>query len=366
MSGTAATIRRSAQMAAALAPLVPEIATMGSDQNRRERVGLHLRRTADDVGGLFPWIADLIAELPALSGPAVARGVRRELDSFQRGAFFSSDPIEGGEGARRIVLQVDPGLLAVDLGLLGRTVRLLGPLTGRLSPALLNGGIEVIRDQVMHESLLEEELAWRERVHGLSSLIEFTKVDRVGDSVVEILPPSFADPPSRTVDVLRVLVEAWLDGIQTLRLALPDVSWANCRVGITDGRTAVRRLAGAALTSSQQRAALGTMATARCIGSAVEAVSSLLAEELGATADAVAPVASAIVGFTHRPEGQIQPGSRVLLRELDRAVRSSRRSPRLTRGLFLIVRQLALFRAMADEVGVDGSIFATADNGQSG
>lgn len=352
-----AKVSRGTRVTASLTALLPEVVASGSDSARRVLLGQRLRRVTDDLDGIFPWIADELANIPVLAGPAISSGLRSSNPPSSLGPFFRSVPLRGNGGWCLVSPAAAPATIDMDLGLLRPVVRLLRALTGPLCLGTTDSVLELVAEQVRAESSLPEELIQRRHlVRSCSTFVRCTPLTQFRDGrYVEFVPVTFAAPPVESVAGLKCLVAAWQDTV-SLGIALPRMDWVNCRLGDTPQSVVIRHVAGAAPVTDYHRTLvkeLGNVVHASEFGSGP--LAEALARELGARSASVRELSLSIASVV-LPAGDAQAlGPLRFLRALDQTIRNSDATPRLTRGFFLIVRQLLAFRAMSDALGGAGS-----------
>jgi hypothetical protein len=344
-------LRRSAVVTTAVAQIVAEIARMGADPARREIVGRQIGSRAEALGGVFPWIADLLADLPVLAGHSIAAGVRSGQLKNGLTSFVTTQRRRDGS----VLLRIDPDaiLIDTDVRLLGMMANLLRPFTGHLSPELVTTALAVVSEQVRLEASLDDERGVRSSFNPPSELI-CSIVEHTSDGLREQLPERCSELVANKAG-LYDLAQAWTAAVCSAGVILPSLSWRTwCRSG--DGRLVVRSVAGASPALDYHRAMVDALSSG-ADDAADHAIREAVVIELGAREDspAVAKIAKTLTSFVDPVAGPPSLGPLGLLRMMDEATQSSPRPARLSRGFFLLTRQLAVLRFMADEVGIDGS-----------
>lgn len=352
-----AVVRRGARIAVALTPLVAELLATGADSVRRERLGTRLRTTSEDLGGVFPWFARLLAEAPAVAGPALARGIGTVSAPERRGPFHRLIPFDRSPGTYEINSGGDPAVVETDLRTLRIILRVLAPLTGRLSPALVDASVALVAEQVAAEASVEEEERHRARLRP-SEVVVATTMTRRASRVVEIVPAPFHEPPTRDEPTLQAILAAWCALVSDAELLVPAITWDNCRRVDGDGPVVVQRLAGAVHAPVAHRHVIALLDGGAPPDEARHAFARLLADEFGAPEHAVGPLVDTVTALAYGERQAGMLGPLALLRELDAVMRASPSAPQLTRPTFLLVRQLAAFCTMADDVGSGTRLFA--------
>jgi len=339
--------RRAPQVTRHLAPLVPRIVAMGGDGEKRHAVGRHLRRTAERLQGIYPWLAELIGDVPMMTGADLARGIR-QADPARPGPFVVATSDDGGE-----VLRPASGVssLAADLNLASVLLSTIRPFTGALSPAIARALIEVVREQVDQESSLAEEARWRSEIAGLGGTVAAVPLARRGpDRWWQ--PGTQSDPPHPSPATYEALVGVWLGLVGEHAFVANRLTWENVSAG-EGGWTITGRLAGSATARPATQQAVAALVTAA--GSAPPELLRLLADDLGVDVEGVRPLAETVFSFVEPGDRDDVLGPRAALRALDAAARQGR-PPQVHRDTFLVIRQLALLRSMTDAAGRSGHL----------
>lgn len=341
---------RASQVTLHLAPLVPRIVAMGGDGEQRRAVGRQLRRTADRLQGIYPWLAELIGDVSMMSGVELASGIRR-TDPTGHGPFVDS-ALDGDGQVLRPAQSVS--FLSADVNLASVLMSTIRPFTGVISPPVARALIDVVREQVGLESSLEAEAHWRTRIAALDGPVTaIPLIRREGDRWWHPGPPTDALRPSPSTH--ESLIVLWRRLVGEHAILLNRLTWENVR--LTDGRwTITGRLAGSApVRPITQRAIAGLVAAS---GGSPPELHRLLAHDLGADLDSLGPLVETVFSFVEPLGRDGVLGPRAALRALDSAPQRGR-APRVQRDTFLLIRQLALFRSMAVEAGRTGHLFRT-------
>lgn len=356
-SSSIQTVRRGLTVTTTVVPIIADVTRMGSDRERRERVGRLLRDRAVRLGGVFPWIADVLGDLPALAGPDVARGARAGRAGDTLNAFIAVEPQSDGTSLLRAM--DTPRLLELDLGLLGTLIHLLRPLTGTLSSKLSNAVLDGIAEQARLEADLEQELKLRSELGELTR-ISLSRLERSQAGLRE-RPSLVAERIcSPTISDLEAMAQAWASAVIESAVILPTLSWRTWWA-LPDDCFLVRSVAGATVAMPHHQDVVAAL-TFGSADDARDALAGAVATELGADrqSEHVEHIVDALLAFVDATEGPPRLGPLGVLRAMDRAARSSSQPAQVTRGFMLITRQLAAARTMADELGLLSSPFRRA------
>lgn len=356
-------LSRGVRTMAVMVPLLSEAGIMGRDADKRERVGRHLRAACDTLGGAFPWLVTLISDVPAIGGSALARGARPDSESACGGPFFTCQPLQSNEGVWEISPKSSHDQIETDLQLMRMALPVVQPFLGSLSSELASAALGILCEQVRAESSLAEELSQRSSLSGRLPEVVFTELSCTdGTRWVEQVPANLASSLDRSRAALGTFVHVWHECVVNLGVALPDASWHNWRLlEEVKGHVLVRRAGGAATVPPPQREFVAQAAHAiepsdMLTGPLLQ----VLSDELGVDGRKLEWIAHRIAALIF---GDKEPslGVRWHLRQLERVTKDSQRQAALSRSFFVILRQLGVFRGMADQLGLNGSFFKAGD-----
>jgi hypothetical protein len=351
-----AVVKRGAQVAATLGPLVPAAVSMGAEPGRRHDVGERFGRSALALGGAFPWIAAMLAEIPTLGGREFSNGVAAATKrEGRRDTFFETEVVEHGRAM--FLSQRAATLVAADLSVSELVLRMLSPFVGALSDHLVRALTDLLTRQLDAETSISEEISWRARV-GTSGAVRAIAI-APGSSRARLVERVSTPYPARLLDAaaddLRPayshLISWWADA-GTASAFLPSaLSWRNVHVG-ADGELVIRRLAGSVeLDAAHQEVVEALVAGSDPKGSVLQ----MIVAELGCTPERGRPFEELIKHLAW--ENTPHPGARQMLSSLDRAVSDDAGPSRISAQSFVLIRQLLLFRTMADDIGLEAPPF---------
>jgi hypothetical protein len=349
---------RSTEISRWLAPLVPQMVTMGSDPDRRQQFGASFGKACLRLGGIYPWLAEVLADVPILAGPNIAAGLRESpRDPF--GPFAVTTPQAGGHSIRA---NGNEARIGVDLDLLHALLRLVSPVMGALHSRTSKAILEVLANELERESSLIEEARQREALGNLdpASVVtialtpegqgqwkESTHLDlEIGPSPIVLL---------KAIDAWRTLVVR--DGLIPARL-----EWSNCAIDDEDRLVILGRLAGSTSARPSIQAVVAELPLVQP-PEIPESLSTLLGNELQVDPEAGYGIAKSLMALVD-PEGWHPAlGPLRLLHTIDSAAGRSAKPLQIGLDTLMLVRQLALFRSMADDLGITGSFFMASAPG---
>lgn len=346
------TALRAGRVSATFAPLLPQLALVGADPRRRQQLGERLRGASDRLGGLFPWIAELLAGLPTTGEPSITTGLRSDKP-LEYGPFATSKTNPTGD--RLIRANSDYGRAESDIELLGILLNLLAPITGRLRTSTVDSLLGLLRTQVSLEASLQEEAKQR-RSLGMSSsrarIVELTPLS--GTWWQEQPPEDLEKGPSHRV--LERIIMVWSALVVHDEVVPARMDWVNCGLDRCGELVILGRLAGTVAARDVVQSVVSDLHVAQPPQLPMSLVA-LLAEELQSDVVAASQLAETIMHWVDREAWRPTLGAVATLRLIDRSSDALVRSA-FRRDTVLLLRQLALFRTMADDVGFDRSYFS--------
>lgn len=351
VSGIRQRARRSGELARAFTPLIPQIAAMGNNPDRRQRFGCNFGKQCIRLGGIYPWIAEMLADVPILAGPSVAAGLR-EVSRDPLGPFAVSSPLSDGFSVRA---HENEGNIEVDLDLLDSLLGLVTPLTGRLHSRTSKALFEVLRVELSRESSLAEEARQRELLGRADATVLTIPLVRDGDGRWRVtIPKDLEVGPSRFV--LMKSVRTWSAFIIRSGLIPARLEWTNCAIDDEDRLVLLGRLAGSTTARPQIQAVTADLVTAMP-PHIPESLIVLLTDELQSDHEDVSGLASSIMSLIDPQGWHVDLGPLRSLRAVDSAAGRAAKPLQIGLDVLLLVRQLALFRSMADDLDIGGSYF---------
>jgi hypothetical protein len=333
--------------------------TMGNDLGRRQRFGKSFGKASNKLGGIYPWVSEMLADVPILAGSNIAAGLR-ELQRDPFGPFATTVPIANGLSVSANGVEA---LIDVDLDLLHTLLNFVKPLTGNLNSHTSGALLEVLRTELRRESSLAEEARQRELLGRLDETIATVALTPDGEGRwTESLPLHLEVGPSAIV--LGKAIRSWStlilrDGVIPARL-----TWSNCAIDDEDRLVLLGRLAGTATVRRQVQGVVADLILA-LPPNIPESLFELLGENLRVGRESISGLASSIMSLVD-PEGwPAALGPLGSLRAVDTAAGQTAEPLQIGLDALLLVRQLALFRSMADDLGKAGSYFTVdVSNGE--
>lgn len=343
---------RSTEISRSLAPLLPQMVVMGSDPGRRQKFGASFGKACLRLGGIYPWLAEVLADVPILAGPNIAAGLR-ELPRDPFGPFAVTTPQAGGFS---IQANGNEARIGVDLDVLHALLRLVSPLTGVLNSRTSKALFEVLVTELEREGSLIEEARQREELGNLDPAAVVTiALTPEGQGRWKESPPSDLEVGPSPIVLLKA-IEVWgtlvvRDGLIPARL-----EWSNCAIDDEDRLVLLGRLAGTTIARASVRAVVADLALAQP-PDIPESLSTLLGKELQVDPEAVSGIAKSIMALVDPGGWHATLGPLRSLDAIDSAAGRSAKPLEIGIDALLLVRQLALFRSMADDLGITGSFF---------
>jgi hypothetical protein len=343
---------RAGQVSAAFSPLIPQLALMRGDHNRRTQFAERLRHTSDRLGGIYPWLTEFIADLPTLAGPRISVGLSKEPQS-EYGPFTRWTA--NAEGDRRIQASDNQRQAESDIDLLNILLRLLSPITGNLNARTINALLALLRTQVSLESSLQEEHVQRSSIGLLGELVKTVPLTHDGDG-------TWSEPPSGRLEkgpsrhILERIVKVWSALVVEHAVVPARMDWGNCALDDTGRLLVLGRLAGSTHARQAVQLVVIDLQTAQP-PDPPHSLLTLLAAELNTDVTAVSELAATVMNWVDREAWAPSLGPLATVRLIDRSSENSV-SLAFGRDTSLVIRQLALFRSMADDLGVPGSYFS--------
>jgi hypothetical protein len=301
---------------------------------------------------MYPWVAEMLADVPILAGSNIAAGLR-ELPRDPFGPFATTVPTADGlsVSANGIKAQID-----VDLDLLHTLLNIVRPLTGNLNSRTSGALLEVMRTELGSESSLAEEARQRELLGKLDeTMVTVALTPNGGGRWTELSPVHLEVGPSAIV--LSKAIRSWntlilRDGVIPARLA-----WSNCAIDDEDRLVLLGRLAGTTAVRPQVQEVVADLALA-FPPNVPESLFELLGGDLQAGREGISGLASSIMSLLDPDGWPAALGPLGSLRAVDTAAGRAAEPLQIRLDALLLVRQLALFRSMADDLGKAGSFFA--------
>jgi hypothetical protein len=352
MRDQARQLQRSVVITTSTVPLVAELVRARAHPDRRVEVGRRARLESERLGGIFPWLADLLAAMPSVASEGVALGLRGAASRATVGSFVESDVAGSQEEITVLREPATSSELARDVSIIRRTVSILRPLLGG-SSAAVRLVLPVLGEQAALECSLDAEFAAREAWTLPGDVASLSTLRRHSGAAFE----GAGSPSPRTTAAFAALTSTWVR-LVLRRVIPPPLSWNN--TWIAGQEVTLRSLAGTA-TADLRHVAIVEALIANDDDALHDALWSIVHTELGRPTDS-RPVDS----LTHAVFELIEPrstrsGPISLVAALDAALTTASCPPTPSRATLCLIRQLAVFRNLADELGVAGRPFRDSD-----